>query len=330
MTRAIEQVLNEFPTVAGNAPRRIGYIVNFSFHIWYRVVQDYMQARARQYGVSDLLVRDANQDLATELSALDDLLKAGVDALIVTPVPGPGTEAIVARANAARVPCVIEANPVPGMATMVAICDYDAGVKAGTWAGQYTRAAIGGSVKVLDIAFPPLRPCLLRSDGFFDGLRSLVPGATLAERVNGEARIEVAEQVSLAALKKHPDINVIFAMDDESLQGGLRAARQLNRSENEIVAVGFGLAGQEDKARLRESEAWKASLAMFPEWVGARCVDQAVRLLNGHPVAVHDVVPTVCVSRETLGVYFGERDGGWYPNFPNILAITREERCTRT
>jgi ribose transport system substrate-binding protein len=329
MAQYIDTALNDFPLVGGTAPRRIGYVVNFSFHIWYKVVQEYMSARAKQYGTGELLFRDAQQDLRTQLSAIDDLLAQQVDALIVTPVPGPGTEAVVQKARAAGIPLVIEANPVAGMSTMVAICDYDAGVKTGIWAGEYARATIGDSLAVLDIAYPPLRPCVLRSDGFLDGLRSVVPGAKLAERVNGEAVIETAQRESTRALQRHPEINMMFAMDDESLQGGLLAARDLGRSERGIVAVGFGLAGDEAKYHLLHADAWKASLSMFPEWVGARCVDQTVRLLNNHSVQVHDVVPTICVSRDMMTTYFTEREQKWYPNFKALLAITREDRCSK-
>lgn len=329
MTRYVETALLDFPLVEGSAPRRIGYVVNFSFHIWYKVVQEYMSARAKQYGIADLLFRDAQQDLTTQLGAVDDLLAERVDALIVTPVPGPGTEAVVKKARAADVPLVIEANPVAGMSTMVAICDYDAGVKSGIWAGEYALQTIGDSLAVLDIAYPPLRPCILRSDGFLDGLRSVVPGAKLAERVNGEAVIETARRESARALQRHPEINMMFAMDDESLEGGLLAARDLKRSERGIVAVGFGLAGDEAKRHLLHADAWKASLSMFPEWVGARCVDQCVRLLNKQEVRVHDTVPTLCVSRDMITGYFAEREGRWYPNFKALLAIPREDQCAK-
>jgi ABC-type sugar transport system substrate-binding protein len=216
------------------------------------------------------------------------------------------------------------------MSTMVAICDYDAGKKTGVWTGQYLESSAGSnSVDVLDIAFPRLRPCLLRSEGFLDGLRATLPAARLAERINGEAVVEIAKERSREALRRHPGVRVMFAMDDESLQGGLQAARELGMEKRGIVAVGFGLAGNDDKERLLAGGPWKASLAMFPEWVGARCVDQAVRLGAGHPVREHDIVPTVPVSRESLGTYFRKDGATWYPSFPAILSVPVEQHCAK-
>jgi ribose transport system substrate-binding protein len=327
--RAVEGAVGKFPTVAGRVPRRIGYIVNFSFHIWYKLVIAYMQARAKQYGTEDVLVRDANQSLDTELAAMDELIALGVDALVVTPVPAPGVDAIAAKAAKAGIPLVLEANPVKGMSTLVAICDYDAGVKTGVWAGEHLRTKGIARAVLFDISFPVLRPCLIRSEGFLDGLKSVLPESVLVQRVNGEARVDVARDLTMAGLKAHPDVNIIFGMDDESIHGGGEAITALGLDPGKYTLVGFGLAGDEEKRRLKEGRMLKATLAMFPEWVGIRCVDQAVRLFNGMPVRVHDVVPTVAVGSDAIGRYFESTGSGWVPRFDVIASLPVEDRCTR-
>jgi ABC-type sugar transport system substrate-binding protein len=327
----IKEAVAKLPAVVGRVPRKLGYVVNFSFHVWYKVVERYMRARAAQYGISDVALLDANQSLETELKAMDRLIAEGVDALIITPVPAAALEQITERAAAAKIPLVIEANPVPGMATMVAICDYDAGFKTGRWAGEYLKNQGVNTPSVLDIAYPLLRPCLLRSEGFLDGLRSVLPATSLAERVNGEARVDVAAGLTRGALTKNPGINVVFAMDDESIHGGMEAVRAMNLRGEPPLMVGFGLAGDDDKERLLEGGEGllKASLAMFPEWVGVRCVDQAVRLYNGLPVKTHDVVPTLPLTQQSLTTCFTRTHGGWVPDFAAIAKIPREDRCAK-
>lgn len=326
---AVEDAVGKFATVSGRLPRRIGYVVNFSFHIWYKLVIAYMQARAKQYGMPEVIVRDANQSLETELAAMDELIALGVDALVVTPVPAPGVDAIVEKAVKAGIPLVLEANPAKGMSTLVAICDYDAGVKSGIWAGEYLRKKGISKGILFDISFPVLRPCLIRSEGFLDGLTSVLPESVLVERVNGEARVDIAKELTMAGLKKHPDINVVFGMDDESIHGGGEAIKELGADQSRYTLVGFGLAGDEEKGRLMEGGMLKATLAMFPEWVGIRCIDQAVRLFNGMPVKVHDVVPTVAVASDAIGRYFEKTRSGWAPRFDVIASIPVEDSCAR-
>jgi ribose transport system substrate-binding protein len=330
MPTPLQDSLARLPVVGGKRPERLGYVVNFAFHIWYKVVEKYMRARAAQYGIAEVIVRDANLDLATELDAVDALIREGVDALVVTPVAAPGVEAIVAKARAARIPLVLEANPIAGMSTMVAICDYDAGVQSGRWAGEYVRKHLGDRARLLDVAFPSLRPCLLRSEGFLDGLKSVVPGTDLVARVNGEARVDVAGRLTRETLGKHPDVNVVFGMDDESTHGAQQAIEGMGIDPSRILLFGFGLAGDADKNRLLIPGPWRASLAMFPEWVGVRCVDQAVRIVNGEAVRPHDVVPTIPIARDTLEKYFVKSGEAWMPDFPAIGAIPANAECTKT
>jgi ABC-type sugar transport system substrate-binding protein len=183
---------------------------------------------------------------------------------------------------------------------------------------------------MLDIAYPSLRPCLLRSEGFFAGLQSVLPGAQLVERVNGEAMVDVSSRLSKQAFKKHPDINIVFGMDDESIHGGLLAVKEMGLDEEKLLLVGFGMAGDEDKDILMQGGCWRASVAMFPEWVGLRCVDQAVRLFNGEKVKTHDVTPTLAVTKENLPNYYFHTDNVWIPNFKTIAGITLENKCSRS
>ena len=326
--KLIEKRLKNLPLVNAKPPKKVGYVVNYSFHIWYKVVMDLMKARAAQYGI-EVLIRDAKMELATELAAMDELIGEKVDVLIVTPVSSPDIAKVIEKATSANIPLVLEANPVPGMTTMVAICDYDAGVKAGKFAGHYAKSYLGGVAKVLDIALPTLRPCLLRSEGFFDGLKSIIPDAELVERGNGEAMVDISANLAKSAFAKRPDINIVFGMDDESIHGGLHAVEEMGCDSKNLLLVGFGMAGDADKDLLMNGGSWKASTAMFPEWVGLRCIDQAVKVFNGLPVDVHDVAPTVVVTTENLTKYFSKTDAGWIPEFAAIAAIEREKSCTQ-
>ena len=63
--------------------------------------------------------------------------------MILTPAATEGLEEILKMAQEAGKPVLVEANPVEGMATMVAICDYDAGYDLGVWVGENVKNADG-------------------------------------------------------------------------------------------------------------------------------------------------------------------------------------------
>ena len=54
---------------------------------------------------------------------------------------------LLRQAKAANMPVVLEGNPVKGMTTMVAICDYDTGYHAGVEAGKYAKEKLGGNAR---------------------------------------------------------------------------------------------------------------------------------------------------------------------------------------
>ena len=170
-----------------------------------------------------------------------------VDALILTPAATEGLEEILQMAEKAGKPVVVEANPVEGMATMVAICDYDAGYDLGVWVGENVKNEDGSPLRILDVGLPSLRPCLLRSEGFADGVRSVQPDAVVVASINGEATPSIAQKIAADTLKDKGDIDVIFAMDDETAQGAYQGYLDAGFDPDTVTVAGFGLSGEQRK-----------------------------------------------------------------------------------
>jgi len=151
----LDAALAAVPLVgAEKVPAKIGYLTNYSFHIWYQIVIELLKRRGAQYG-SEIVILDANLSVANQIEQARELVKE-VDALILTPAATEGLEEILKIAAEADVPVVVEANPVEGMATLVAICDYDAGYDMGVWVGENVKTVDGSRLKILDVGLPTL------------------------------------------------------------------------------------------------------------------------------------------------------------------------------
>jgi ribose transport system substrate-binding protein len=325
---ALDEALAAVPLVgAGRAPARIGYLTNYGFHIWYQIVMELLRRRGAQYG-AQVLIRDAGKSPENQIRQAREMLHE-VDALILTPAATSGLEPILGMADQAGKPVIVEANPVEGMRTLVAICDYDAGYDLGVWVGRHVPARGGGPLRILDVGLPWLRPCQLRSEGFADGVRSVQPDALVVASVNGEATPEVARGAAREALKETGDVDVIFAMDDETGQGAYEGYVEAGFSPEGVVVAGFGLAGDHEKEWLMRREALKVSAAMFPEYVGLRCVDNLVRAYDGQPTPLRDVIPAVPATPEVLARLYPKRGGAWTPDFAAIAALPAKGDCTR-
>jgi ribose transport system substrate-binding protein len=324
----LDEAIKAVPLVEGEKkPARIGYLTNYSFHIWYQIVIELLRRRGAQYG-AEIVVIDADKSVKNQINQAREMI-GKVDALILTPAATEGLEEVLKIAAEAGKPVAVEANPVNGMATLVAICDYDAGYDLGVWVGENVRNGDGSPLRILDVALPALRPCLLRSEGFAVGVRSIQPEAKVVASINGEATPSVARQVTLETLKETGDVDVIFAMDDETGQGAYQGYTDAGFDPTTVTVAGFGLAGVHEKEWLMRREALKVSAAMFPEYVGLRCVDAVVKLLNGLPVSVRDVIPTIPMTADLLEKYYPKIEGVWTPDFNVIAKLPAKGDCTK-
>jgi ribose transport system substrate-binding protein len=281
------------PAKATVMPKKIGYVTNYATHEWYQNVIKGMKTRAAQLGI-EFEVRDANLDVNKEVSATEDFMSQGVDVLIITPV-NEGIVPLVRRAKEQGIPLVLEGSPVKRMTTMVAICDYDTGYLAGVEAGNYAKNRLGGAAKVMNVGLPLLSATVLRAHGFMDGLRTIVPSATLVNDIDGGGNPDTALAASAAALAKNADINIIYGINDSSAQGGLQAWKASGRSQSNLLVVGTGGEGLGFINAMNTEPSYKIEAAMFPEKEGFTAIDAAVKLFNKERVPQHIVSPSAAI-----------------------------------
>jgi len=324
----LDKALADLPLVEvdASAPRRIGYLTNYSFHIWYQILIEIIRRRAAQYGAT-VIVRDAALSVERQIQQARELLTE-VDALILTPAATEGLESIVQIGADRNIPVVVEANPVEGMQTLVAICDYDAGYALGQWVGQHIQSASGRPLRVLDMGLPTLRPCLLRSEGFIEGLQSIQSDAAFVARLNGEGSRIIAKRVATPVFTAQ-EIDVIFAMDDETGQGALEAYLDAAHDPTRVTLAAFGLAGNSEKDLLTAGGPLKVGAAMFPEYVAVRCVDGVMQLHRGGKVQRRDVIPAIPVTADLLPKYYPKIDGVWTPDLQAVAVLPVAVSCTR-
>ncbi len=307
-------------------PKRVGWVGNYMTHEWYQNVEKGMRARAEELGI-ELEVVDANLDMAKQVAFAEDLMAKNIDVLVITPVQQEGAEPIVKKAKMEGVPLIIEASAVKGMTTMVAICDYDCGYKGGVEAGKYVQEKLGGKARILAIDLPMLRPCVLRVDGFYDGIKTIIPDAEIVHRLDGQGLKDHALQVTTDALTADPDVNVIYGCNDDSALGALQAYKAAGLDESKLVVAGTGGEGNAFIHAMKEGGPYKVEAAMFPEAVGSEVINMAVRLFNGEDVPEHFVTPTYGLTVDNWSNFYSLDGEVRTINWDAVNAITKEDKC---
>lgn len=225
------------------------------------------------------------------------------DVLIVTPAATSATRLLVERARRAGVPIIAESITYPGATTVVAIDDYRAGVDLAHWVGSYAQRHLVDEARVLDLT-TSLPNTAARSRGFADGLRQALPSSRILLSVDGSGLRDQARQMVADVLVVHSDINIIFAINDDSAQGALDAYRAAGLDERRLLLVAFGLEGAASQRLLLEGGPFKAAVAMFPEVVGRACVDAAVCAYHNCALPGRIMTPFAVVTAETLEQYY--------------------------
>ena len=238
------------------------------------------------------------------------------DALIVTPNNASALRLLVERADRAGVPIIAEAIKYPGARTVVAIDDYCAGVELGHWLGAYVRDQLEGDPKILELAHS-LPNTEARVRGFEKGLRDLLPNIPAALRVDSEGLRSPARAVVADALIVHPDVNIIFAINDATALGAADACRAAGVDERQLVIVWFGLEGKETRDLLAQGGSFRACVAMFPEVVGRACLDAAVCICHDCAIPERITTPFAILTSETLERFYTRDLGpeGWTVNW---------------
>jgi ribose transport system substrate-binding protein len=305
-------------------PGSATHVTNYGVHEWYQNLTKGEAARAEEHGIEFNQV-DANLDLQASLAAVQEIAPQ-VDVINFTPVneeaSGP---TLVAIAEETGKPIICESSPSDGCTTLVSIDDYAAGFKVGVWAGEYARDNFGGVANALDVGLPALSTTVARSQGFTDGLMSVLPDAQIVASVNGEGLKDTAVQVAGDALTANPDVNIIFGINDDSALGGLQAFESQGGDTSQLLVVGFGCEGNACKDALMQGGPYKVSAAMFPEYQGRLIIDAGVVALNGVELPAHIVAPTLAMTAENMGQYYTQGDDGTFSaNFDEIATISVE------
>ena len=285
----------------------------------------------RTYGGAVSLRVDNVPDADNESSAVEQnpetLLLDKVDVLIATSVNPYYDSLLIDRTTKKNIPMIAESIEMPNQCTLIAVDNYKAGYDLGYWAGQYLRQKGFEKASLLDLTFhqPNTQN---RSRGFIDGLSKIYPSYEMVLSINSQSRYVTAHQLARDALTVHPQINLIFAINDTTALGAIDACRDLSIDPADMAVITFGLEGETLKNELTtEGSYCKAGLAMFPEIVSLMCIESSIAAFNRQTLPENYVTPHIVLTAETLPNYYSHTTSGWELNWETVrrdLAIPIE------
>jgi ABC-type sugar transport system substrate-binding protein len=180
---------------------------------------------AAKIGVKKLLVTNANAELPKQISDIQDLLNKGAEVLIVAPVNSDGLEPALTAAKEKGVPVLTIDRKVTAQA-----CEDYIAFLGSDFVEQGKRAADAlakatdekGKVAIL-LGSSGNNVTDDRTSGFVDQLEAEYPDMEVIAKQTGNFARDEGQQVTEQLLAAHPEIDAIYAENDEMGVGAMTA-----------------------------------------------------------------------------------------------------------
>jgi len=269
---------------------KLGLAVSTLNNPFFVDLKDGAESMAEEMGV-EILTVDAQDDAASQLSSVEDLLIKQIDVLIVNPVDGNAVVSAITAANDAGVPVITVDRGAEGGDVVSHIASDN--VAGGEMAGDFIAEQLGEEGKVVELqGIPGTSAARDRGEGFNKAMDKYSGMEVIARQPAGFDRAEgmtVMENI----LQGNPEIDAVFAHNDNMALGAMEAIAAAGRSD-EIMIVGFDAI---DDAREAVTEGnMAATVAQKPALMGEMSVEIAVKVVNGEEVDEYTPVPLELIT----------------------------------
>lgn len=278
-------------SAAGGGNKTIGLAISTQNNPFFVELKDGAQKAAAAAGLQ-LVVVDAQDDPARQISGVEDLIQKKVGVILLNPTDSSALAGAVQSANNAHIPVVALDRAVDGANVASHIASDN--LAGGAMAAKFLSQQLQGKGNVLELqGVPGTSAARDRGKGFDDeaqkdGLKIVAQQPANFDRAQG---LSVTENL----LQAHPDANAIFAQNDEMALGALRALD--SGKHGNIIVVAFD--GTPDGIKAVKDGKMAATVAQQPGEIGRLGVETAQKLLSNQSVDKSVAVPLKLVTKDS-------------------------------
>ncbi|MBH0231337.1 ribose ABC transporter substrate-binding protein RbsB [Halobacillus yeomjeoni] len=263
---------------SGDETTKIGLSISTLNNPFFVSLRDGAEAAAKEAGY-EIKTVDAQNDPATQVSDIEDLLQQDIDVLLVNPTDSAAIVSAIESANQAGVPVITVDRTADGGEVVTHIASDN--VAGGEMAGEFIAEQLGENGKVVELeGIPGASATRERGEGFHnivDGKDSIEVVAQQSANFDRSEGLTVMENI----LQSTDSLDAVFAHNDEMALGAVQALESQNMLED-VIVVGFDAT---DDARTAVSEGrMDATVAQQPELIGEEAISAAGKVVAGETV----------------------------------------------
>jgi len=239
---------------------------------------------------------DREGDREKQIQIVEDFIVKRVAAIVLAPTDARALVPIVERAANAGMPVdIIDSDIQTDKRVSFVATDNYAG---GSLAARHLAEILGGKGKVAVIKYMAgSASTTARERGFMETLQKDFPGIELVEDRYGMDTVETALSASEDVLTRHKDLDGIFASNESTSRGALRALESQRRA-GRVKMIGFDAA--DALVRSLEAKGIDALIVQNPQAMGYHGVNSAVSAIKGESVRDRIDTGVELVTRDRL------------------------------
>lgn len=305
-----QEAQQETPQDEGK-PYKVTLILKNLVNPMWLAVKEGAEAAAAEYGVELTVLAPLKADSNEEqIRQVEDAITKQADAIVLIPSDSQGIIPAVEKANQAGIPVINVNTKVGGgqTETFIAVENYDAASKV----AKAVAEKLGGKGKVIILeGIAGAQSAIDLKQGAVDTFGTYEGIEIVASQTANWNRAE-AMQVTQNLLQAHPDVDAIFASNDEMAMGAVEAVDQAGLTGKIIIA---GLDANRDALEAIKEGKMTITCDKMGFDQGYVGVETAVKVLNNEPVKAFPGVKALDnvsmeVKKGEVHVLLGENGAG--------------------
>ena len=275
-------------SISAQAKDTIAIVLSTLNNPFFVSMKDGAQKKADELGYK-LITLDSQNDPSKELSNVEDLTVRGVKAILINPTDSDAVSNAIRMANRANIPVItLDRGANHGKVVSHVASNNVAG---GEMAGKFIAKTVGDHAKVIQLeGIAGTSAARERGEGFLKAIKAshmqlIASQPADFDRTKG---MNVMENL----LAAHPEVQAVFAQNDEMALGALRAIKSAGKN---IPVIGFD--GTKDGLEAIKRGQLTATIAQQPALIGSIGVATINKVLKGQPVKKYISVPLQIISK---------------------------------
>jgi fructose transport system substrate-binding protein len=222
-------------------------------------------------------------DNQSQVAALEDMTARGAKGILIAPADSKAIVPAIEKARQAGVTVIAVDTPTDPRSAVDALFATN-NERAGELIGQYAKARAAGTspkIAMLDLA-PSITSGQLRHDGFLKGFGLKNGDPEIVGSVDTEGDRAKAEAGMTQLLQQHPDINVVYTVNEPAAFGAAAALKAAGMGNDDVILVSVDGGCDAIKNGVRPGVI-DATVQQYPENMARKGIEAIADAARGGP-----------------------------------------------